>query len=82
MVTGEMRLKLCKRILNGDPANTILCTQKSKVAIDFQLVLIVEFEDDTFDVLTLPKNLSSHVACRIRHQGFCGPTVIDSSGIP
>lgn len=75
-------VKLCKRILQDEPANTILCTQKSKVAIDFQLVLIVEFEDDTFDVLTLPKNLSSMLHVGANTKAFVDPTVIDSSGIP
>jgi len=52
-------LKLCKRVLDGDPRNTILCTQKSRVILDFELVLIVEYEDNTFDVLTLPRDLSA-----------------------
>ena len=54
-------VKLCKRILDGAPENTIICTQKSRVVINYELVLLVEFEDNTFDVLTLPRNLSSRL---------------------
>lgn len=76
-------VKLCKRILDGDPQNTIVCTQKSKVIINFELILIVEYEDDTFDVLTLPKNLSS----RLQYdsaitKAFVEGTVIDATGTP
>ena len=76
-------VKLCKRILDGDPENTIICTQKSKVIINFELVLIVEYEDNTFDVLTLPKNLSS----RLNYdptitKAFVEGTVIDAAGVP
>ncbi len=76
-------LKLCKRILEQDPGNTIVCTQKSKVVIDFELVLIVEYEDNAFDVLTLPKNLSS----RLQYdptitKAFVESTVIDATGTP
>ena len=45
--------KLCRRILDDDPGKTILCTQKSKVVMDFELILVVKFVDNTFDVLTL-----------------------------
>lgn len=76
-------LKLCKRILDSDPRNTILCTQKSKVIIDFELVLIVEYEDNTFDVMTLPKNLSQrlHYDPAIT-KAFVDTTVIDAAGAP
>jgi hypothetical protein len=75
-------VKLCKRILDGDPANTILCTQKSKVALDFELILVVEFVDNTFDVMTLPKNLSSMVNYGALTKAFVDPTVINASGTP
>ncbi|NCB52899.1 MAG: hypothetical protein EOM54_13660 [Clostridia bacterium] len=76
-------VKLCKRILDEDPQNTIICTQKSKVIIDFELVLIVEYEDNSFDVLTLPRNLSS----RLQYdpaitKAFVESTVIDPTGAP
>ncbi|NCB50880.1 MAG: hypothetical protein EOM54_03205 [Clostridia bacterium] len=76
-------VKLCKRIFDGDPRNTIICSQKSKVVIDYELVLIVEFEDSTFDVLTLPKNLSSrlHYDASVT-KAFVDGTVIDAGGVP
>ncbi len=75
-------VKLCKRVLDP-PRNSITCTKKSKVVLDFELVLIVEFEDDTFDVLTLPKNLSSrlHYDSAIT-KAFVESTVIDPAGMP
>ncbi|HPE16813.1 MAG TPA: hypothetical protein PK597_07650, partial [Oscillospiraceae bacterium] len=65
------------------PKNTILCTQKSKVIIDYELVLIVEYEDNTFDVMRLPQNLSS----RLQYdptitKAFVESTVIDAAGAP
>lgn len=76
-------VKLCKRVLDGPPRNSIICTQKSKVILDFELVLIVEYEDNTFDVMTLPKNLSSalHYDPTIT-KAFTDPTVIDLAGTP
>ncbi|MPM17177.1 hypothetical protein SDC9_63565 [bioreactor metagenome] len=76
-------LKLCKRILDEAPGNTIICTQKSKVIIDFELVLIVEYEDNSFDVMTLPMNLSSrlHYDSTIT-KAFVDATVIDAAGTP
>lgn len=76
-------VKLCKRILDQDPANTIICTQKSKVIVNYELILIVEYEDNSFDVLTLPRNLSS----RLNYSGattkaFVEGTVIDATGTP
>ncbi len=76
-------VKLCKRILDGDPQNTVICTQKSKVVINFELILIVEYEDNTFDVLTLPKNLSSQLNYDPAiTKAFVEGTVIDATGTP
>ncbi len=76
-------VKLCKRILDEDPRNTIICTQKSKVILNFELVLIVEYEDNTFDVLTLPKNLSSRLQYNVTTtKAFVESTVIDATGAP
>ncbi|SMC83293.1 hypothetical protein [Papillibacter cinnamivorans] len=76
-------VKLCKRILDEDPSNTIICTQKSKVIIDFELILIVEYEDNTFDVLTLPRNLSSRLHYSAgTTKAFVESTVIDAAGAP
>jgi len=76
-------VKLCKRILDSDPDNTIICTQKSKVIIDYELILIVEYEDGTFDVLTLPKNLSSRLHySAATTKAFVESTVIDAAGTP
>lgn len=76
-------IKLCKRVLDGDPGNTLVCTQKSKVTINYELVLIVEFEDDAFDVLTLPANLSSRLQYNpATTKAFVEGTVIDSAGTP
>lgn len=77
-------LKLCKRILDGDPRNTILCTQKSRVSLNFELVLIVEYEDDTFDVLTLPRDLSAFTQYNASTtKAFVDTTVLDpTAGTP
>lgn len=76
-------VKLCKRVLDNDPENTIICTQKSKVIINYELVLIVEYEDKTFDVLTLPKNLSSRLQYNtLTTKAFVDSTVINSAGTP
>ncbi|MEA4813612.1 MAG: hypothetical protein VB112_01720 [Oscillospiraceae bacterium] len=75
-------VKLCKRILDKDPGNTILCTQKSKVILDFELVLVVEYEDDTFDVLTLPKDLAAFTQYVTGKKAFVEATVLDPSGTP
>lgn len=81
--SGVKCVKLCKRILDEDPSNTIICTQKSKVVINFELVLIVEYLDNTFDVLTLPKNLSSRLQySAATTKAFVDATVIDAAGIP
>ena len=77
-------LKLCKRVLDGDPRNTILCTQKSRVALNFELVLIVEYEDNTFDVLTLPRDLSAFTQYNAATtKAFVDATVLDpATGTP
>lgn len=75
-------VKLCRRVIDP-PRNSITCTKKSKVTLDFELVLIVEFENDAFDVLTLPKNLSStqHYSATTT-KAFVASTVIDTAGAP
>lgn len=76
-------VKLCKRILDFDPTNTILCTQKSKVILTFELVLIVEYEDNTFDVLTLPRDLSAFTQYTAGKKAFVAGTVLDpATGTP
>lgn len=75
-------VKLCKRILDKDPGNTILCTQKSKVILNFELVLVVEYEDNTFDVLTLPKDLAAFSKYTAGKKAFVEATVLDSNGTP
>lgn len=76
-------VKLCKRVLDGDPRNTILCTQKSRVSLNFELVLIVEYEDNTFDVLTLPRDLSAFTQYTATTKAFVDATVLDpTAGTP
>lgn len=75
-------VKLCRRILSEDPKNTMICTQKSKVVIDYELILVVEFEDNSFNVLTLPKNLSQRLHYGLTTKAFVDSTVIDSTGAP
>ena len=75
-------VKLCKRILDEDPGNTILCTQKSRVVLNFELVLVVEYEDNTFDVLTLPRDLAAFTKYTASTKAFVAPTVLDSTGTP
>lgn len=76
-------VKLCKRILAHDPRNTVICTQKSRVTIDFALVLIVEFENGSFDVMTLPKNLSYQGAFTAgTTKAFVDLTVLNDEGTP
>jgi hypothetical protein len=75
-------VKLCKRILDQDPGNTILCTQKSRVVLDFELVLVVEYEDNTFDVLTLPRNLSAFTQYGATTKAFVENTVLGPTGTP
>lgn len=76
-------VKLCKRVIALDyPQNTIICTQKSRVTVRFQLVLIVEYENGAFDVITLPKNLSSRLHSAATTKAYVESTVIDANGIP
>jgi len=75
-------VKLCKRVLDDDPGNTILCTQKSRVTLTFELVLIVEYEDNTFDVLTLPKDLAAFTQYVAGKKAFVEPTVLGPTGTP
>lgn len=75
-------VKLCKRILDEDPSNTILCTQKSKVILNFELILVVEYEDNTFDVLTLPKDLAAFTQYTATTKAFVEATVLDATGTP
>ncbi|NLX63270.1 MAG: hypothetical protein GX022_00600 [Clostridiaceae bacterium] len=77
-------VKLCKRVIEPDyPRNTLVCTSKSKVTHRYQLVLLVEYENGNFDVITLPRNLSN----RLQYdptitKAFVDSTVIDAAGIP
>ncbi len=77
-------VKLAKRVIAGDyPQNTVICTQKSRVTVRFQLVLIVEYENGTFDVITLPKNLSSRLQySAATTKAFVDSTVINDIGTP
>lgn len=77
-------IKLCKRIIEQDyPRNTLICTSKSKIAHRYELVLLVEYDNGNFDVITLPRNLSN----RLQYdpaitKAFVDSTVIDAAGIP
>ncbi|NMA67495.1 MAG: hypothetical protein GX957_14895 [Clostridiaceae bacterium] len=77
-------IKLCKRIIEPDyPRNTLICASKSKVAHRYELVLLVEYENGNFDVITLPRNLSN----RLQYdptitKAFVDSTVIDAAGTP
>lgn len=75
-------VKLCKRVLDRDPGNTILCTQKSRVVLNFELVLVVEYEDNTFDVLTLPRDLAAFTQYIATTKAFVDATVLDAAGTP
>ncbi|MDQ2086646.1 hypothetical protein RBH29_09440 [Herbivorax sp. ANBcel31] len=77
-------LRLCKRVIAEKyPQNTLICTSKSKVILRFQLVLLVEYEDNTFEVLTLPNDLSSFNQYNPEvTKAFVEDTVIDETGIP
>ena len=55
-------LKLCKRIIEPEyPRNTLTCASKSKVTHRYELILLVEYENGNFDVITLPRNLSNRL---------------------
>lgn len=77
-------VKLCKRIIETDyPRNTLICSHKSKVTHRYQLVLLVEFENGSFEVLTLPKNLSNRLNySAATTKAFVDSTVINASGVP
>lgn len=77
-------VKLCKRVIEPDyPRNTLICTSKSKVTHRYELVLLVEFENSNFDVLTLPRNLSNPLQANpATTKAFVESTVIDNAGIP
>lgn len=77
-------VRLCKRIIEPDyPRNTLICGSKSRIAHRYELVLLVEYENGNFDVITLPRNLSS----RFQYdpaitKAFVEATVIDPAGNP
>ena len=77
-------LKLCKRVIwEGYPQNSIICNSKAKVTLRFQLVLLVEYEDNSFEIITLPNNLSN----RFQYdpnitKAIVQTTVIDETGTP
>lgn len=77
-------VKLCKRIIDVDyPKNTLICCHKSKVIHRYQLVLLVEFEDGSFNVITLPKNLSNRLLYNAATtKAFVDSTVINATGVP
>jgi hypothetical protein len=77
-------VKLCKRVIEADyPRNTLVCAGKSRVTHRYQLVLLVEYENGTFDVLTLPRNLSNRLQYNpATTKAFVDSTVIDTTGIP
>lgn len=77
-------LKLCKRIIEPDyPRNTLLCSSKSKVTHRYELVLLVEYENGNFDVITLPRNLSNRLQYDANTtKAFVDSTVIDTAGVP
>jgi len=77
-------LKLCRRvIIDGYPQNTIICNSKSKVTLRFQLVFLVEYADNTFDILTLPNDLSNRSQYNPNTtKAFVVGSVINSQGVP
>ena len=77
-------VKLYKRIMSPDfPQNTLICTQKSRVTLRFQLILVVEFEDGTATLLNLPQNLSNTLNFNpLTTRAFVEDTVINAAGIP
>ncbi len=77
-------VKLCKRVIEPDyPRNTLICTSKSKVTHRYELVLLVEYENGSFDVLTLPRNLSNRLQYNAATtKAFVDSTVIDAAGVP
>lgn len=77
-------LKLCKRVIEPDyPRNTLICTSKSRIIHRYELVLLVEYENGNFDVITLPRNVSSRLQYDANiTKAFVESTVIDSAGVP
>jgi hypothetical protein len=77
-------VKLCKVLLDPEfPQNTIVALEKSKILIKYQIVLIAEFEDGSFDVISLPKDLSSIGAYNEKTvKAFVENPVIDMKGVP
>ena len=81
--TGKC-LKLCKRrIWEGYPQNTLICNSKSKVTLRFQLVLLVEYADNSFEIITLPNDLSNRSQYNPNTtKAFVAGSVIDGGGVP
>lgn len=53
-------IKLCKRgVMPNYPKNTITGSKKSRILHRFYLVLLVEYENGEFKVITLPRQLTS-----------------------
>ncbi len=77
-------LKLCKRVIEPEyPRNTLICSSKSRIIHRYELVLLVEYENGNFDVITLPRNLSRRVQYDANiTKAFVESTVIDSAGVP
>lgn len=87
-ISGQERIKvkcvkLCKRIIFEDyPKNLLICTSKSKVVIRFILILLVEFEDGTFDILKLPEDLTYQGIAPGTKKAYVDTTVIGLTGAP
>lgn len=63
-------VKLCKRAVMPDyPRNTIIGSKKSRITHRFSLVLLVEYENGEFKVISLPRQLSALGS-------FCGNSVM------
>lgn len=76
-------VKLCKRIIFEDyPKNLLICTSKSKIVLRFILILLVEFEDGTFDILRLPNDLTYQGIPPGLKKAYVDTTVIGLTGIP
>lgn len=53
-------VKLCKRaVLPGYPKYTLMGSRKSRIICRFYLVLLIEYENGEFKVITLPRQLSA-----------------------
>jgi len=77
-------VRLCKRVIEPDyPRNTLTCSNKSRITHRYQLILLVEYENGNFDVITLPRNLSNRFQYDpTTTKAFVDSTVIDTAGIP